>query len=125
MPPRFRTSILFAFVLLFLYLIFPFGTKDVPYENGNLLNGAGSGVGGEVKPGPEHEAKPPPPIAVTKEKEKPKSTSTIDLRPPKPTVGASSTPISSSAVPEATNAASDNGLKPQDQFNTEYDALGQ
>lgn len=63
MPPRFRTSILFAFVLVTLYLLFPFGSKDVPSENGNPvadLNGAGTGTGTGTGKGADVKEKPLP-----------------------------------------------------------------
>jgi hypothetical protein len=127
-PIRFRTSVLFAFFLLFLYLIFPSGRKDVPYENyesGRVSNGGATGGGVGVKPGPELDVKPPPLVAQTKEKPTSKATSTIELPPTKPTIVASSTSVVSSAVPKPTNVPLDDGLKQQDLFNEQFDALGQ
>jgi hypothetical protein len=129
MPPRFRTSILFAFVLLFLYLVFPFGRNDAVYDNGNQVVDLLKDSGGI------HHDERPPPVAFTKEK--PESSSTVLVKPAKPTSSTSSVEAAStsatqqvaststsSAVAETSSSVIDNGLKPQEQFNKEYDALG-
>jgi hypothetical protein len=83
MPTRFRTSILFAFVLVVLYLLFLFDSKDVRYKNVNPVAGlggagtetvAGSDKGEDVKETPAAGSRPsasvvPPPGGSVTQKE--------------------------------------------------------
>jgi hypothetical protein len=133
MAPRFRTSILFAGALLFLYLIFPFGLNDRSYQKANPgldLSNWGkpvSGTTGEgVKSGSES-GEIAPPLVHTKEK--PKPTSSIGNRPANSAsiaseVSTRSARSTSSATPQATSSPVGGSLTQQEQFDKEYDALG-
>lgn len=100
MPPRFRSSILFAFFLVVLYLVIPFGSDDESYETGTpvgIPNGVGTGAGNSAV------------------KDKDKGEAVKGGAPP-------NSVHSSSALPTASAAAKVEAVT-QEQFNKEHDAL--
>ncbi|KAH8601723.1 hypothetical protein B0O99DRAFT_562364 [Bisporella sp. PMI_857] len=118
MPPRFRTSIVVAFALVFFYFIFPFSTNEDSHVV-EILPGAGSAAGKHGTGGQSNllhdEGQPNLLIALTKEL-------------PKPTPSIDSWPLSSSiasAKPAATKAAEPSDVITQEQFFKESDELGQ
>ena len=116
MPPRFRTSIVVFFVLVFLYYFISFlphhNTRAVVLFNARQTSGVAKDGNGHGTI--QHDAGDAPVIT----KEQPKSVRKSSTLVRKPTTSSSVTP------PKATKAATDHGLVSQEQFSLENEALG-